>query len=282
MKDHSRLSKKRIFSNVGSRRRSSHATLSFTQECKNIWEHLWESYFNIMSCFLFKSVCDIYVLFLVSLLTRSLTLLWQKPYTSHRIYEAWTWTISIGCTCMQKHLYPEGYVRRSIYVRTHTSHEGFFCIYGERSGFHKRSRTAPTYNLLQPKYSQTLMLYEYRPPLKVLVWSDLTLCTSVASSNIEKYAKYPRFSQTISHCTDIQPPTTKIFSNTYVMWITISPQGVSLVGFDFVYKCGFVEYWKKREISTSASENVDFIGSTVGFDIKKVFTIGPISNIDAL
>jgi hypothetical protein len=24
-------------------------------------------------------------------------------------------------------------------------------------GFHKRSRTAPTYNLLQPKYSQTLM-----------------------------------------------------------------------------------------------------------------------------
>ena len=27
-------------------------------------------------------------------------------------------------------------------------------------GFHKRSRTAPTYNLLQPKYSQTLMLYE--------------------------------------------------------------------------------------------------------------------------
>ena len=153
MKDHSRLSKKRIFSNVGSRRRSSHATLSFTKECKNIWEDPWQSYFNILSCFLFKSVCDIYVLFLVSLLAHSLTLLWQKPYTFHRIYEAW-WTISIGCTCMQKHMYAVAY------VRTHTSHEGFFCIYGERSGFHKRSRTAPIYNLLQPKHSQTLMLSE--------------------------------------------------------------------------------------------------------------------------
>jgi hypothetical protein len=140
-------------------------------------------------------------------------------------------------------------------------------------GFHKRSCTAPTYNLLQPKYSQTLMLYEWRHPFKVLVWLDLTLCTSVASSNIEKYAKYPRFSQTISHCTDIQPPTTKIFSNTYVIWIQTSLQGVGLVGFGFVYKCGFVEYWKKREISTSASENVDFIGSTVDFDINKIFTI---------
>jgi hypothetical protein len=143
---------------------------------------------------------------------------------------------SIGCTCIQKHMYAEAY------ARTHTSHEGFFCIYGERSGFHKRSRTAPTYNLLQPKYSQTLMLCESRHPLKVLVWLDLTLCTSVALSNIEKYAKYPRFSQTISHCTDIQPSTTKIFSNTYVILIKTSIQGVRLVGFDFVYKCGFVEY----------------------------------------
>ena len=164
MKDHSCLSKKRIFSNVGSRRRSSHATLSFTKECKNIWKDLWQSYLNIMSCFLFNSLCDIYVLFLVSLLAHSLTLLWQKPYTFHRIYEAW-WTISIGRTCIQKHVYAEAYVPssiyvpRSIYVRTHTSHEGFFCIYGERSGFHKRSRTAPTYNLLQPKYSQPLVLY---------------------------------------------------------------------------------------------------------------------------
>ena len=91
-----------------------------------------------------------------------------------------------------------------------------------------------------------------------------------------------RFSQTISHCTDIQPPTTKIFSNTFVIWIKTSPQCVGLVGFDFVYKCGFVEYWKIREISTSASENVDFIGSTVDYDINKIFTIDQRPNIDAL
>ena len=34
------------------------------------------------------------------------------------------------------------------------------------------------------------------------------------------------------------------------MWIKISLEGVGLVGFDFVYKYGFVEYWKIREIST--------------------------------
>jgi hypothetical protein len=119
-------------------------------------------------------------------------------------------------------MYAEAYVRSSICTQKHIcTHTYFpwrnFCIYEERSGFHKQSRTAPTYNLLQPKYSQTLILCEQRHPSKVLVWLDLTLCTSVASSNIEKNAKYPRFSQTISHCTDIQPPTTKIFSNTYVI-----------------------------------------------------------------
>jgi len=32
----------------------------------------------------------------------------------------------------------------------------------------------------------------------------------------------------------------------------------------------------------SASENVDFIGSTVDFDINKIFKIGQRTNIDAL
>ena len=80
---------------------------------------------------------------------------------------------------------------------------------------------APTYNPLQPEYSQYLMLYEKGHPSKVLVWSDLTLCTSMASSNIEKNEK-------------------------------------------------------------SASENVDFIGSIVDFDINKIFKIGQRTNIDAL
>ena len=128
---------------------------------------------------------------------------------------------------------------------------------------------------------------------RIHTYSEACVPRSICTQHICTHTYFPRriflhlwrefrFSQTISHCTDIQPSTTKIFSNTYIMWIKISLQGVGLVRFDFVYKCGFVEYWKIREISTSASENVDFIGSTVGFDRNKIFTIGPISNIDAV
>ena len=66
--------------------------------------------------------------------------------------------ISIGCTCMQKHMYAEAYVRRSICTHTY--------------------------------FPRRIFLH---------LWREI------------------RFSQTISHCTDIQPSTTKIFSNTYVM-----------------------------------------------------------------
>jgi hypothetical protein len=68
MKDHSRLSRKRIFSNVGSGGKSSHATLSFTKECKHIWEHPWASYFNTMSYLFCLYICVwcIYLHFSVS------------------------------------------------------------------------------------------------------------------------------------------------------------------------------------------------------------------------
>ena len=53
-----------------------------------------------------------------------------------------------------------------------------------------------------------------------------------------------------------------------------------LVGFDFLCTSMASSNIEKNE--KSASENVDFIGSTVDFDINKIFKIGQRMNIDAL
>ena len=159
MKDHSRLSKKRIFSNVGSRQRSSHATLSFTKECKNIWEDPWQSYFNILSCFCLN--CVWYIRTFLSQSPRSLT----HSCDRNPILSIESMKLEHGLCPSDARMYAEAYIRSSICTQKHIcTHTYFpwrnFCIYEERSGFHKQSRTAPTYNLLQPKYSQTLMLSE--------------------------------------------------------------------------------------------------------------------------
>jgi hypothetical protein len=136
----------------------AHRTLLYPSQ-KNVktYENIYDNHI-LISChfFLFKSVCDIYVLLLVSLLAHSLTLLWQKAYTFHRIYEAWAWAIiSTGCACMQKHMYTVAYVRRSIYVRTHTSHEGFFASMERDQAFTNDlalHRHTTFYNQNIPKY----------------------------------------------------------------------------------------------------------------------------------
>ena len=74
MNDHSRLSKKRIC-------RFSSSLLYPSQKNVKTYEKTSMtiiSQYHVMF-FLFKPMCDIYVLFLVNLLTLSLTLLWQKP-----------------------------------------------------------------------------------------------------------------------------------------------------------------------------------------------------------
>jgi hypothetical protein len=235
----------------------------------------------------FVHICVWYIRTFLSQSPHSLT---HSLVTETLYFPSNLWSLSMDYihwthSCMQKHMYAD--VCRSICTQKHICTHTYFPwrIFLHLWREIRFSQTISHCTDIQPPttkiFSTTYVIWIKTSPQGVgLVGFDL--CTSVASSNIEKYAKYPRFSQTISHCTDIQPPTTKIFSNTYVMWIQTSPQGVSLVGFDFVYKCGFVEYWKIREISTSASENVDFIGSTVDYDINKIFTIGPLSNIDAL
>ena len=68
--------------------------------------------------------------------------------------------------------------------------------------------------------------------------SDFSISTRILKAGIF------RFSLRIWHCIDIQSSTNKIFPKTYVIWVGSSPPYVGLVRFDFLYKYGYVEYWK--------------------------------------
>ena len=49
-----------------------------------------------------------------------------------------------------------------------------------------------------------------------------------------------------------------------------------------MYEYGSIEYWKKRDISTSLSENVYYFGYTADFNTKKSYKFGPSGSVDVV